>query len=89
MQLTQQQLLQQAMSGQITLPPGMSREAVGGFLMKAGLNPNQIQNSQSILNKVRYIFYLYTYASNQIQLYKTVLCESVSCSIFRCYIPTK
>lgn len=52
MQLTQQQLLQQAMSGQITLPPGMSREAVGGFLMKAGLNPNQIQNSQSILNKV-------------------------------------
>lgn len=56
MQLTQQQLLQQAMSGQITLPPGMSREAVGGFLMKAGLNPNQIQNSQSILNKVRYIF---------------------------------
>lgn len=53
MQLSQQQLLQQAMSGQISLPPGISPQAVGGYLMKqAGLNSNQLSNSPSILQRV-------------------------------------
>ena len=50
----QQQLLQQAMTGQITLPPGMSPQAVSSFLSKAGLPHNQFGNSPSILQKVRF-----------------------------------
>jgi len=50
MNLTQQQLIQQAMAGgQITLPPGTNPQSVG-FLTKMGLSPNQIANA-SILQK--------------------------------------
>ncbi|ODM94214.1 MOG interacting and ectopic P-granules protein 1 [Orchesella cincta] len=47
-QMTQQQLLQQAMSGQITLPPGISPQAIGGYLQKVGLSANQLGNSSNM-----------------------------------------
>ncbi|CAL8086885.1 unnamed protein product [Orchesella dallaii] len=50
-QMTQQQLLQQAMSGQITLPPGISPQAVGGFLQKVGLSANQLGGATSMIQK--------------------------------------
>lgn len=58
MTMTQQQILEQAMSGQITLPPGVSPQTVNSLLAKGVFSPNQFSNTPSILQKVSLLFCL-------------------------------